>query len=113
MVSFVDLFLNDLACDIHRDTADLILDLIDRFLFLLCDIRFRFSANAGSLLLCLPNSLIRFDLSLFLGTLDDLRGFRSGVCKSFFVLYFQAICFFFGFPGFSDLQEYSGQEYGS
>ena len=67
------------------------------------DIRFRFPANAGSMLLRLFDSLIRFELCLFLGIRNDLRSFCSGVRQALFVLYLQAVCFFLRFSGFPDL----------
>ena len=103
MILFVDLFLNDLAGNIHCQPADLVLDLIDCFFALLRDIGFRLCLDAGGLCLCLLHQFIGASLRLFLCTLHDSGSLFARICNAGLVLVLQIVSFFFGLTGIPDL----------
>ena len=94
MILFPDLLLNDLSCDVHGKSADLILGFVDGFFLFLCDICFRTGPDSCSLLLCIPDGLICLGLCLLLRILQNDGCLAPCLGKTALILCFQAVCLF-------------------
>ena len=90
MVSLFDLALDHLGGDLHRHTADLVLDLVDRLLALLRNVGFGLLLEGSGLCAGLAQQLFAAGSSRLLGGSHDLVGLGAGILQILLVLRFMA-----------------------